>query len=768
VAAVFHRALLTSDVFYERDIYGYWYPHVEVLLRALAEGSAPLWNPNDGFGAPLLSNPALQIAYPPTWLNIAILAPTYYKLFVLGHTAWAGIGTCLLARQLGLGRVPALFAGQAFCLSGPLLSGATLFHHFAGVAWMPWVLFALTRLLARPGLRTTLVLAAVGAAQLLAGSADAILMTALAALVLVASLSGEWKTRPRASPLALRALLAATLGLGLAAVQWLSTAADVTEGSRLRLSATTNLYWSLHPASLLDTLVPGLVAQFPMRDGVRAALFESREPLLSSVYLGAVAAYLALLGLLMRGRLSRGILLGFLFFLTCALGRHAFVLPWLLHVPGFGILRYPIKYLWGASLLWALLVACGASVWGLRWSEREKSWASRVGLVVGVLAGAALAAAAFAWWSPDRLAALVVTGRETATTAFETARRLAIAGATLGLTAGLGAWRASREEPTRPMTLTLGVLLLADLAWAGQPVNHLAPAALLAHRPPFVDEMERGSRIHVIAPAPQWLRAQLARGPAGWAPEWSWALGGIDLLTPPIGSRWGLRGSYDGDFTGLAARSYSDVVALARAAQGTPEGRLVLERGGVQYAVTMLEGELGGLEEADRADSVFVTPLRLLRVPEPLPQAFVLEGVRAVSSKEALAAFADARFDLRREALVDEGEPEASARDGFQGAARVVERRSDALVVEAELNRPGLLVVLEAFRAGWRANVDGAPVPVIRANLIFRGVRLGPGRHRVRMAYRPWAPMIGATISALSVLAWLGLWRSTRPQRPPV
>ena len=767
VAAVFHRALLTSEVFYQRDIHSYWYPQVEVFVRAVAEGSTPLWNPFDGFGAPMLANPASQLLYPPTWLNLVMLPASYYKLFVLAHTVWAGAGLYLLARQLGAGRLAALLAGHAFSLSGPFLSAASLFHHFAGAAWMPWVLLALTRLLARPGLGTALVLGAAGAALLLTGSADVVLMTAMAALVSACSLLATRTDRPSALALALTTLFASLLAVGLAAAQWLPAVVEVTEGWRLRFSPETNLYWSLHPASLLDLLVPSLVSQLPMRDTVRAALFESREPLLASVYLGGPTCYLVLLGLAVRAPWHRGLLVGFVAFLACALGRHAFVLPWLLHLPGFSIVRYPTKYLWGASLFWALLVAGGALAWGRPWSVRDRRWGAWVGLAMALLAATALSAAACVWGGPDRLAPLVNPGRADAATLSATAHRLAAAGVTLGVTAALAWWRATREEATRRAQLALAAFVVLDLGLAGRYANRLAPAELMTHRPPFADQIEPGARIQVIAPPNRSLRQQLVRGPEGWAPEWSWALGGIDLMIPPMGARWGLRGGYDGDYTGLAPRAYSELVALVRSAEGTPRGRVMLERAGVNDVVTLREGDLGGLQERGRAESVFATPLRLLRVPDTLPVAHVVEGLRAVSGEAALRLFPDPRFDMRREALLEPGEPEAAAGDGFVGTARLVERRSDALVIEAELNRPGLLVVLEAFRQGWQAEVKGRTVPVIRANAIFRGVRLGAGQHVVQMSYRPWAPIIGLAVTGFSILAFLGLWSHARRRPAP-
>jgi len=77
--------------------------------------------------------------------------------------------------------------------------------------------------------------------------------------------------------------------------------------------------------------------------------------------------------------------------------------------------------------------------------------------------------------------------------------------------------------------------------------------------------------------------------------------------------------------------------------------------------------------------------------------------------------------------------------------------------VEAQLAAAGVLVVLEAFEPGWVATVDAAPAPVLRANGLFRAVRLEAGRHRVRFAYRPRSVAYGAAISASGLAAALGL-----------
>ena len=121
VLATFAQALLGPRVFFQRDILSYWYPGMAAFRRAVSEGAWPLWNPHIGFGAPLLADASFQIAYPPTWLALALPLAAYYKLFAAGHCLWAAAGAYLLGRRLGLSPLGAGVAGGAFALSGPFL-----------------------------------------------------------------------------------------------------------------------------------------------------------------------------------------------------------------------------------------------------------------------------------------------------------------------------------------------------------------------------------------------------------------------------------------------------------------------------------------------------------------------------------------------------------------------------------------------------------------------------------------------------------------------
>jgi uncharacterized membrane protein YfhO len=67
------------------------------------------------------------------------------------------------------------------------------------------------------------------------------------------------------------------------------------------------------------------------------------------------------------------------------------------------------------------------------------------------------------------------------------------------------------------------------------------------------------------------------------------------------------------------------------------------------------------------------------------------------------------------------------------------------------------LRVLEARDPGWRAFVDGEPVPVLAAEYCFMAVRVPPGRHEVRWEYGTPGKLAGGIASGLGGALLLGL-----------
>jgi hypothetical protein len=771
VGGIFSEALLGDRVFFQRDIHAYWYPNVEAFVRAVSEGAWPVWNPYPAFGRPLAPDPNFQVAYPLTWLNLVLRPAAYFKLYVVVHCLGAGLGVHLLCRRLGLGATASFLAAGTWIASGPLLSSVSLLHHFAGATWMPWVLLALHRSLARGTWGSTLALGAVAAGQALAGSADMCFMTGLLAVGHCCGFVACGPVGPRTWRAIRVAAVSLAFAMSLSAVQWLPAAALALWGSRGTQSAATSLYWSLHPVSLLDFVVPRLVADFPLDDAARAVVFESREPLLLSLYLGVPAALLAAWALVApdqgQKKAAAWTAAGFAFFLLAALGRHAPLLPALAQWPVFSVFRYPTKYLLPASLLWAVLAGLGAEAWLRDWEKDARRRAMSLFGPCG-LAGLALLPASpwltRALWGPE--GPLGWMGAEGAIASVNP--KVQAASAIAAVSCLLFWLRRLWPAPPRRLVAAFLAVVLGNLAWAGRDVNPVAPPELMKYRPPILDAVSspgREPRVYVLPEPMAWFQRNFVANPAGWRPEWGWVLGSIDLLWPPIPGRWRVQGSYDGDFSGLAHPALS-ALSLKLSQESPSLALKLLQMASVDYVVALHTPAAGELRQVAEFPSVYASPIRLFLVPRPLPRVYGVGSARFVSEPSSFVALEDPSFDPRAEVILPQGAQPVRKKEDFRGDARVSWRRSDAVAVETDFSAPGYLVIVEAYDPGWRATVDGRPVEVRRANLLFRAVEVPEGRHHVELSYRPpgllWGALLSASAAGTGVISWIHRWRGRR------
>lgn len=125
----------------------------------------------------------------------------------------------------------------------------------------------------------------------------------------------------------------------------------------------------------------------------------------------------------------------------------------------------------------------------------------------------------------------------------------------------------------------------------------------------------------------------------------------------------------------------------------------------------------------------------------------------------------------RKAIAVLESEPAAAGDAGAPvlPSARFVADSANRVVVEAGAGvAGGYLVLLDSYSDDWRAVVDGRPATVVRANGLFRAVRLTAGRHIVEFVYRPRAFYWGSGASALALAAILALAGWPRAGQPGV
>jgi hypothetical protein len=138
-----------------------------------------------------------------------------------------------------------------------------------------------------------------------------------------------------------------------------------------------------------------------------------------------------------------------------------------------------------------------------------------------------------------------------------------------------------------------------------------------------------------------------------------------------------------------------------------------------------------------------------------LPRVFVPRSVETVADpRQRLQKMKAEEFDPRQVAYVEEPIDIPSS---CRGTAKIVAEIPMRVSVAVEMETPGLVVFSDLWNRGWRAYLDGRPVPILRTNHAVRGVQVPQGKATIEFCYRPASLVWGLAISALAALA-LPVW----------
>ena len=137
------------------------------------------------------------------------------------------------------------------------------------------------------------------------------------------------------------------------------------------------------------------------------------------------------------------------------------------------------------------------------------------------------------------------------------------------------------------------------------------------------------------------------------------------------------------------------------------------------------------------------------------PRAYVAGRIKPVDADSVLDDHTMPDFDVGREALIDtsslgdltnekalEGPLDLANLDNETlpanaGHARITSYSDNAVSIDVDSPGAGVLVLHDIYYPGWEVTVDGVKKPVLHANILFRGVELTTGHHKVTFAFHP-------------------------------
>jgi hypothetical protein len=143
------------------------------------------------------------------------------------------------------------------------------------------------------------------------------------------------------------------------------------------------------------------------------------------------------------------------------------------------------------------------------------------------------------------------------------------------------------------------------------------------------------------------------------------------------------------------------------------------------------------------ADILLAGPkIWIYRLTDPEPRAMFISHA-VVADTEAYVKAGQFSVNPAAETAIIDNDTAPSRSyprtSGESGHAQIVAWDRDRVEVEVESALPGILVLREPYYPGWFVEVDGQPARLLRANVLFRGVEVSEGSHRVVFSYAPFS-----------------------------
>jgi hypothetical protein len=166
-----------------------------------------------------------------------------------------------------------------------------------------------------------------------------------------------------------------------------------------------------------------------------------------------------------------------------------------------------------------------------------------------------------------------------------------------------------------------------------------------------------------------------------------------------------------------------------------------------------------------RCFSPMENPTRWIAFSNACPLVSAGQAPVFAGAEETLRTLAGPGFNPREQVFL---RPEDAARVSVtnRSSATVRAARWTAHSIEAEVEAaaPSLVVICQSHYPGWRAEVSGQPVPLLRANHAFQAIEVPAGRHQVRVFYSDRQFLAGAWISMATLVGcgWFLLRRRSR------
>ncbi len=143
-----------------------------------------------------------------------------------------------------------------------------------------------------------------------------------------------------------------------------------------------------------------------------------------------------------------------------------------------------------------------------------------------------------------------------------------------------------------------------------------------------------------------------------------------------------------------------------------------------------------------------------------LPRAYIVPEILVIKDELEIASKLKDKSFLPQKQVILEVDPQvALISPGVitgKESIKIITYKPNEVVIEAVIvNKPKILILADIYYPGWEAHVNGKKATIYKANFCLRAVYLAPGKYTVRFSYNHISFKIGLGISLATVIILL-------------
>ncbi len=720
------------------DAKAHFQAQLQFLANALHSGQSPFWTPNVFAGSPQIADPQSLIFSPAFFIAYFNPSPSFATVdaYIFALVGLGGLAVLLFFKDRGWHPAGGLVAALCFSFGA---SAAWRVQHVGQVesfAMFGVTLWLLGRTLGKPTKIRGALTGVSAALMLIEPDQVALLASYILAGFVAADIIQSNTPIKRLSTLVPALASAASVCIALVAVPLVLTYFFVETSSRAAIPFSAVAHGSLHPASLLTSVVGDLFGAMDPKVpywGPYSYAWDKFDQTLSQnmgqIYIGALPMLLFLTIGVCRGlawdKEIRYFTLALAAMTVYAIGAFTPIFRIFYELaPGVSFFRRPAD----ATFLMGGLLSIVAGYLVHRLSTESKTTVSNGRRAV-------------------ELSLIAIFFALSTTIAFQqghlidSIKPMVIAIAFLCLAAASVAWIARSSPSAKRSLIAVGFLMTVDLAVNNGPNESTAlpmsrydflrqdtkneTIVFLKERLKTTINSVRRDRIELVGLGFEWPNASLVHGfehILGYNPL------RLDATVKGLGAGETVAGWDQRQFSPLFPSYHSRLADLL----------------GLRYIASSVP--IDRIDKHLKADDLkLVARTRDAYIYEnasALPRVMVVDNWLEADFKKLLETGAWPLFDPKKTLLLEQAPPletTVAAKAALRAAGWIsIERyENTVVVVDVTATNQTFLLSNTMWHPWWRATIDGVPAPILKANVLFQAVQLSAGHHIVEFRFEP-------------------------------